>query len=197
MTAERPSDDIKTLWRNQKTGDAPVTLDDIRRRAEKFQARIRSRNQREYIAAAIVVLVFGWYILIIPGWTIKTGSALCIAAALYISWQLHRRAASATPPQDATNLLDFHRRELVRQRDALKSVWLWYLAPPLPGMILILLGRYFEFHARRRSIAWDHQVIILCAIIVFLVFGLVWLLNALGAEKLQRRIDELDRLRVE
>ena len=199
MTAELPSGDIKKLWRNQKTEDSTVTLDDIRKRAEKFQSRIRRRNLREYIAAAVVVVVFGLYIWIFPGWMIKTGSALSIAAALFVSWQLHKRASAYTPPQDdsATSLLEFHRRELVRQRDALKSVWLWYLAPCVPGIVLIVLGRYLQFHVSSRSILWDHQIIILCAIIVVLVLATIWLLNAWVAEKLQRQIDEFDRQRVE
>jgi hypothetical protein len=31
--------------------------------------------------------------------------------------------------------------------------------------------------------------------VVALIFGIVWLLNAWGAERLQRRIDQLDSLR--
>jgi hypothetical protein len=199
MTAELPSGDIKKLWRNQKTEDDTVTLDDIRKRAAKFQSRIHRRNLREYFAAAIVVVVFGLYAWIFPGWMMKTGSVLSIAAALFVSWQIHKRASAYTPPQDssAMSLLEFHRQELVRQRDALKSVWLWYLAPCVPGMVLIVLGRYLQFHAQGRTLAWDHQIIILCAIIVVMVLGLVWLLNAWVAEKLQRQIDEFDRLRAE
>jgi hypothetical protein len=199
MTAEQPSDDIKKLWRDQKAGENIMTLDDIRKKAEKFQSRIRKRNLREYAGAAIVVIVFGWYVLSLPGWMTKTGSALCIVAALFISWQLHRRASACMPVQNTSvvNFLECYRRELVRQRDALKSVWLWYLAPFVPGMALMGLGRYFQFHARSRTIAWDHQVIILSFVIVALVFGMVWLLSALGASKLQRQIDELDRTRIE
>ncbi len=199
MRTERPSDDIKKLWRDQKTEEGIMTLDDIRKKAGKFQSRVRRRNLREYVASVIVVFVFGWYVLVLPGWMTKAGSALCIVAALFVSWQLHRRASADTQPHDssATSLLEFHRRELMRQRDALKSVWLWYLAPFVPGIALTGLGRYVQFHAHGRTIAWDHQVIILCLIIVVLVFGIVWSLNALGAAKLQRQIDELDRLRAE
>ena len=36
--------------------------------------------------------------------------------------------------------LEFHRSELVRQRDLLRSVWWWYLLPFVPGMLLIPVG---------------------------------------------------------
>jgi hypothetical protein len=39
------------------------------------------------------------------------------------------------------------------------------------------------------------QIILMAAAVVALIFGVVWLLNAWGAERLQRRIDQLDSLR--
>jgi hypothetical protein len=173
-----------------------VTLDTIRENAATFQRQIRRRNLRETLAAVAVVLVFGLYVWVFPGWMIKTGSVLAIAGTLFIVWQLRRRAAANVLPEgSALTLLEFHRQELVRQRDAARSVGLWYIAPVVPGAVLMSLGRYFQFHAPGRTIAWDHQVIILCTLIVALVFAIVWLLNVWAAERLQRRIDELDKLR--
>ncbi len=196
METKRPPRDLKALWRNQPTEHRPVTLDNIRGHAETFQRQIRRRNLRETLAAAAVALVFGWYVWIFPGWMIKAGSVLAIAGTLIIVWQLRRRAGATTLPESSTlALVEFHRQELVRQRDAARSVGLWYIAPVVPGAVLMALGRFFQFHAPGRTIAWDHQVIVLCTVIVALVFGVVWLLNVWAAERLQRRIDELDKLR--
>jgi Flp pilus assembly protein TadB len=196
MEPKGPPRDLKRLWRNQPTEDRPVTLDTIRENAETFQRQIRRRNLRETLAAVAVVLVFGLYVWVFPGWMIKTGSVLAIAGTLFIVWQLRRRAAANVLPEgSALTLLEFHRQELMRQRDAARSVGLWYIAPVVPGAVLMSLGRYFQFHAPGRTIAWDHQVIILCTLIVALVFAIVWLLNVWAAERLQRRIDELDKLR--
>ena len=53
-----------------------------------------------------------------PGWMMKTGSALSIVAALFVAWQLHRRgAAQALTANSGMPLVDFHRAELMRQRD--------------------------------------------------------------------------------
>ena len=126
----------------------------------------------------------------------KTGSAFSIVAALFVAWQLHRRgAAQALTANSGMPLVDFHRAELMRQRDLLKSVGVWYLAPFVPGCVLLVLGRYFQFRVPGRTLTWDHQIILMAAAVVALIFGIVWLLNAWGAERLQRRIDQLDSLR--
>jgi hypothetical protein len=185
--------DPKHIWRNQKTEDV-VTIEDVRARADKLQRRVGNRNMREYAAGILVIAVFGWYAWTLHGWMIKAGSALCIAAAVFVMWQLHRRASASLPgDQSATKFAEYYRGELARQRDALKSVWSWYLLPFVPGVALLLLGRYVQSHAPMRSLAWDHEVIILVGVIVALVFVAVGLLNSLGAARLQRQIDELDK----
>lgn len=195
MQTKPPPRDLKTLWRDQATEDHSVTLENIHTRADSFQRQIRRRNVRETVAAAFVIVVFGWYAWIFPGWMIKTGSILSMFAAAFVVWELRKRAAgTALPDTFGTALVEFHRRELVRQRDALKSVGTWYIAPFIPGASLMSLGRYYQFHVAGRTIAWDHRVIILGSIIVALLFAIVWVLNAWGAKRLQRKIDELDKL---
>jgi hypothetical protein len=49
-------------------------------------------------------------------------------------------------------------------------------------------------HAPGRDLVFDHVVIILCSAIVALVLIIVWLLNLLGVARLQKRLDEFDRL---
>jgi len=186
--------DLKQLWRSQETQDT-VTLDNIRVKAGAFQKRVRRRNLIEYLAAAIVVPVFGFYVYALPGWMIKTGSALTVLAVLYIVWRLHRSgSAERVPDAGAVSLLDFHRRALVRQRDMIRSAWRWYILPTVPGMALMMLGRWYQFHAAGRSIVWDHQIIVLAAIVAVLVFAIIALVQVIGAQRLQRRIDALDRM---
>jgi uncharacterized membrane protein YdbT with pleckstrin-like domain len=188
---ERP--DVKTLWRNQKPEDDAVTLAHIHTRAETFQKRIRRGVLIEYTASVFVVLVFGSYIWFFPGWMMKTGSALIILATLFVVWQMRRRvSAQSVPDAERLELIAFIRRELVRQRDARKSAWLWYIAPFLPGMVLMMMGRWFQTHASWRSLAWDHEVIIMASVFAVLVLVGIWLLQIWAAKGLQRKIDELD-----
>jgi hypothetical protein len=106
-------------------------------------------------------------------------------------WQLHRRASAKRVPEAGEAAVDFYRAELTRQRDALRSVGVWYIAPVVPGMTLLLMGRWFQSHATKWPVGADHFIILLCAAVAVLVFLAIWLLNQRGADRLQRRIDEL------
>jgi len=199
MTNEAPRDDIKRLWREQETEGTTVSPEEIRMKANKLYRRIRYRNLREYIGAGIVVPAFAFFAWKAPSWVGRTGSALMIVAALFVVWQLHRRGAVRAPLQSdsAMDLLDFYLGELRRQRDALKSVWRWYLAPFIPGMVTLSVGFYFQDHATGRTIESHHQFIVLCSVSMALLFVIVWLLNAVAAARLQRQIDAIEKVRSE
>lgn len=187
--------DIKSLWRNQKTEDT-VTLENIHRSAERFQRRIRMALLIEYAATALVVVIFGFYIWAFPGPMMKAGSALVIMGVLFAVWQLQRRmAAKRVPDLSGSGVVEFHKQELLKQRDAVKSAWLWYMLPVVPGMVLMMLGRWYQFHASWRSLAWDHEVIALCVVAIVLALVIIRLLQVVRAAKLQRKIDELEKLR--
>lgn len=187
--------DVKSLWRNQKTEET-VTLENIHRTAERFQQRTRRGLAIEYGVSVFVIAVFGFYIWALPGSMVKAGSALCIVGVLGILWQMRKRmAVRRVPDLSGPGLVEFHRQELLRQRDAVKSAWLWYILPAIPGMVLMMLGRWYQLHAPGRSLAWDHEVIALCAVIILLGLGIIRLLQVLRVAKLQSKIDELDNLR--
>src|SRR5689334_7946236 len=116
---EDPGNDIRNVWQNQPVENTPMPLEEIRRQARQFEKRIGRRNLREYIAGAIVLVIFTVYLFIFPNPMIRAGSALIIAGDLLVMWQLYRRATPRTLREDLalTASLQFHRQELVRQRD--------------------------------------------------------------------------------
>ncbi len=187
-----PSDfDVQDLWRNQATEHDPMTLAEIHEKAKTFQSKVSRRNLREYIACIVVIAVFTFILLNRASWMIQVGSGLCIAATIFVGWQLHRRASARSVPEPGQALVAAYREELIRQRDALRSVGAWYLAPFAPGIAFLMLGRWFQFRPPHRPIGLDHVIILLSAAIVVLVWLVVWLLNQRGADRLQRRIEEL------
>jgi hypothetical protein len=183
--------DPQRLWQNQPTEHDPMSLATIHEKATTFQSRIQRRNMIEYIASAVVILGFLPAVLHRGSWMMQVGGALIIAATVFVVWQLHRRASAKRVPEAGEPLMAFYRAELVRQRDAIRSVGVWYLIPFVPGMTLLLLGRWFQSHAAGRSVGVDHLIILLTGVIAFLVFLAIWLLNQRGADRLQRRIEEL------
>jgi hypothetical protein len=187
--------DLKLLWQDQPTEYDPMTLEHVRAKANAFQKKIRRRNLVEYLAMPVVVLGFSPLLFATHSWMMQLGGALIILATGYIGWQLHRRASARAAPESGAALVDFHRGELVRQQKAVRSAGSWYLAPLIPGMVMMTLGRWFQSPAAGRTTETDHVIIVLCSIIVALAFLAVWLVNRLGAHRLQKEIDELDALR--
>ena len=183
MPSDRPS--LKDMWTAQPTEGFALPLEDIHAQAEKYARRIRDRNLTEYIAAAVVIAAFGWYAIALPGVVVKLGSLMVLAGTLIVVWQLHRRAAPL--PVSATDCLVHLRAELIRQRDALRSVAVWYFGPMVPGMAVFLAGMYARVPQARGHVLFT-------AALCIVVFAGVWALNNWGASRLQRRIDALERM---
>lgn len=190
-----PSDfapqDLKALWQGQAQELQPMSLAEIHQKARKLERGVRWRNIREYVASVIVVACFAPLLLHRESWMMQAGAALIIVATVFVAWQIHKRTATGATPEAGEAVRDFHRQTLIRQRDALRSVGGWYIAPFAPGMILLMLGRWFQAHTVGRSLAMDHLAILLGGGIVALILGLVWGLNQWGARRLQKQIDQL------
>jgi len=193
MVTEQPPNDVREAWQRQETEGARMSLEEIRGKAGKLQSKVGSRNRLEYIAVVLVVLGYGFYIYHYHSFTIRLGSILVIAGTLYVAYQLHKRASARALPQDCDFecCVDFHRRELERQRDALGSVWSWYLGPLVPGLVVFFLGTVFQPMPPRHG---HHPWIALAISLTLcsLVFFFIGKLNQWAARALQRQIDELN-----
>ncbi|GAB2849862.1 hypothetical protein GCM10027277_17550 [Pseudoduganella ginsengisoli] len=186
-------DDIKNLWRSAPAAGSvtPLQEADLAKRARRFQRRIAFRNFTEYAAALLVCAGFVFYLWEFPDPLMRAGSLLSIFGTLVVVWQLHRRASSRPMPGEESALpsRDFHRAELVRQRDALRSVWLWYVGPLVPGMVVFRMGvNANPDPSLPFARGWAAEGFIACVIL-----GVI-LLNLYGAHKLQRQIDQLDQI---
>jgi hypothetical protein len=190
------------MWQ-EGSGEPPrFTPEELRGRITRFERTIKRRNLREYLAAALVIGIFGYYTWMFPTLLLRIGCGLIIAGTAYVIYQLHRRGSTGFAPEDMglRSCVEFQRSELVRQRDALKTVWSWYLLPFLPGMVVFLLG-LFKFTMQVTEAAGrpfpigaaiaGFGLVAGCIGIVFLV---IWLMNRRAAKNLQAEIDNLDRL---
>lgn len=187
--------DLRSLWQTMAVETVSVSMEEMRAKANAFQKRIRRRNFIEYAATIVVVIVLSWY----ATWPSRAGllwpvsNGLIIVGMLIVALNLHLRGRAVAPPAEASarSLIDFQRAELTRQRDALRSVWLWYILPVVPGIILWFIAIGIDMttrHPERALVALSGA-----AMVVVLVFVIIILLNLLGAARLQRMIDDLDR----
>jgi len=183
----------KDVWQGQTVTPISMPVDRLRAKAQRYERKIRRRNAIEYVAMAFVVVIFTYYMLHFHGALLKLGSAMCIAAAIYMGVQLHRRGSARTVPEDMGLLsgIEFHRNELTRQRDLLRDSWSWYLGPPLPGMLVFVIGAMVQNpnSSRRGAVA----VPVFCAITA-LLFWMVRRMHLKCVRNLDRQIDELNSL---
>jgi hypothetical protein len=187
---------LRSLWQSMPTDPVATTVYDMRMRAALFEGRIRRRNRIEFIACAIVAAVFTWYATFRSATVLWPIANILIAlTAIYVAFNLHRRGKAGATPDSGTvpSLIDFHRQELIRQRDALRSIGSWYVLPFAPGLVLwfvaMWIGRVAD-GARPVQLAFSLGAVFL---LVAAVFALIWLLNLLGAARLQRMIEDLSR----
>jgi hypothetical protein len=181
--------ELHRLWRDQPAVTESFDPQELRRRSDRLRHTVGKRNVREYLAGAAASLAFAWFAVSAHDAVTQLGCLATIAGIAIALYQLHRRTATAEPDpaQLGTPVAVHYRAELCRQRDALRSVWLWYLAPMLPGPEIMLLGQ----HLNGRAAGGFHDLVALL-LIPTLALLVLWL-NAYGASRIQRRIDELDR----
>jgi len=186
MSEQDPMQDLTRLWQEQADGGATKMVD-IRMKASKFERGVYLRNLLEYSAAAVVAVAFSRIVLNGPGVAARAGAVLILFATAYVVYRLrHDGSASGMPDALAlTSCVEFHRTQLLRQRDLLRSVWRWYLFPFVPGLLVMLMGRA----------ATDPSRAIRATLISAVVFlGIGWL-NERAARRLDREIEALDAVR--
>ena len=190
---------VKNIWQSQPGESMKISLAELQRKAKKLESRVQWRNVREYAASAIVIVAFGYYIFKFHDPLIRLGCVLVVAGTLFMVYTLHQRGAAQTVPAEMglRPSLEFHRRELERQRDLLRSVWTWYLLPFVPGLSVFLVGLFRTTMQQPNAAAHAGTIVAaygLAAAGCAAVFVGIGKLNEWGARKLQREIDALNAL---
>jgi len=189
MSDQFRNDDVQALWQSQSPGDAAISLEEIRTQARRLEERVARRNRREYIAAAIVVAGYGPLVWFGPTTTLRLAGGLVIAATVFVVHRLHVHGTAAALPADLalSSALEYHRAQLLRQRNLLRSVWLWFLMPFAPGLVAFLVG------LSRANPERSPRIVAGGMVTVIIMFGL-HLLNRRVAARIQRRLDRLSEL---
>jgi hypothetical protein len=199
MAHNNSPDKLPSLWQSQSQESASFSAEELRRAATKLARRVFRRNLREYAAAAIVVAANVYYIYLFHTVFLRLGAGLIIVGILFVVMYLAKKGSAKTMEGDMERMscVEFHRSELVRQRDLLLSVWKWYLLPLVPGLAVFILGEYQaaraepEFHSHAGLVTLRFGIYSAFCVVLFYVVGR---LNRSAAGKLQKRIDSLDAL---
>ena len=186
MTDSLPNDTLQALWQSQSSEQAAMSLEQIRERARYLERRVVRRNRREYIAAVFVVIAYGVILWRAPSAAVRIGAALILAATAVVCYRLRVHGSAAALPDNVgiKSSLELYRAQLERQRDLLRSVWLWFLLPFVPGFVVGLVG-YARAQPNLRSATIGYGF-------VALILGIgLHVLNHRAAVRLQRALDRL------
>jgi hypothetical protein len=159
----------------------------VPRAAQCLAKTVRRRTIIGLVITLIEAGFFGYIFFGVSTVALRLGSALTVAAMLYMAYQLYARRA-AQPPLDTASATFAYRAELERQREFHGGSWFWSrFIVFLPGPILFCVGEVMAQPDSARACA-----AILAAFLV--LCGWSARLNLSQAGKYQRRLDELQAL---
>lgn len=190
-------EEIRDLWRRQNTEAFRGSAEDIRRKVRIMETNLRIRTQAGLVVCALVAAGAVWWLTIFPDPAQQIGAVLTIAGAAYLAWQLRSARAGAgsnlaiAAASGGLDSIAFHRAALARLRDFHRGGELWSrLALLLVGPSIFLFG-----FARAHPEVFPTIRIVAIAMGVLAVGAIA--LNLWLSRQYARRIEDLDRLRVE
>src|SRR5262245_52983270 len=113
-------DELRALWQSQHAGAHAMTPEQLRARTERFASKARRSVRLNQISAALLAacMAFGLFVLD-RGLLFKIGTAMLLAASIYIAWGMSYFFSALPIPAGASpgTCAAVHKRQLQRQRD--------------------------------------------------------------------------------
>ena len=196
MTNESSPSDTRSVWQNQRTEGIRMSIQEVRRKAEKFEKKVFWENALNYFVG-LIGAAFMAYCLVWDRYPkdmlIRLGLSLTVAGVLYVLWRIHKRSPSRRVPAElgVVSCLDYYRKELENRRDHYLSFWK-DIGPAIPGVVILLVAKARIHPSHLQHPEW---VLAGVATVSALVVWLFWRQSTLCARKLQHEIDALDALR--
>lgn len=185
-----PEDPFKALWQNQKTEAPAMSVDAIRARAARYQFRLGVRNLLMFGLILAEIGFFGWAASKAKAPLVQAGDLVILAGLSWMIWRVIRRWPERLPSaaSSADTLLDFHRRQLLRQRVTLKDITVttW---PVLFGIGMVVTGQAL----RHPHLANQHMIRI--AVLATLWVAGAWYMQRRHAHKLKIQLDDVEDAR--
>ena len=180
MTNEH--DDVLAAWHSQPVETMPPDLKEIR----QMETRLRRNTYDLYAAVTLSAAVILAIAFLFPHPLLATGAVLLACGLGYLAYEVRRHRRGV--PTAASPSLDYH-RALLEQRLAFHRTRVWVRVAALaPGGIAFFLG----FAAAQPRLA---PMIYVQLATFAIALAAIIPANRRAARKVQRQIEELDRLR--
>jgi hypothetical protein len=196
MTNESSPSDTRSVWQNQKTEGIRMSIQEVRRKAEKFERKLFWENALNYFVG-LIGAAFITYCLVSHRYPkdvlFRLGLGLIVAAVFYILWQIHKRSPSRRMPKEMgiVSCLEYYRKELEGRRDHHRRFWK-DIGPAIPGVVILWVAMARIHPSHLRPPGWVLTGVIIVSVLIVLYF---WRQSTVRARKLQDEIDKLDALR--
>ena len=192
MTEEPSPDDMKDLWRDQKSEPPQISLDRFRRKSRK----LRKKGKREVLILGALALFF--LAVLVPEFLTANDVVYRSGLGILIIWMVGMplRAYRKTWPEPSatdvalTTCIEQYRRELERHRDYHRYLGRWVVAPFLLG-VAVCMWAIAQEHDDLVKNAWPFCFLL--AVWLALFFPI----RARRVKKLLSKIDKLDALKTE
>jgi hypothetical protein len=177
---------------NQAVARVPATLEALVTEVRLHERMGKRARLIEAVVGVAIALFFLRPLSTAPNVFLATGFALGSLSALYVAvimlWNRSR------PMPDGLGFgpsMEYYRQELIRQHKWVRTMWLWYFLPFVPGLTLVTIGATIEAAGRGRPL-WGGAVM---AAVLAGVFMAAYAGSRSMARKLQIRIDALGAAR--
>lgn len=193
MPDEFPLNDPKKIWQDQPTEAIKMSLEEVRRKAQKFQTKSRLATIAWFVMGLLLCVAFARMSTGVQDVIPRIGWGVLSLWALYGPYQAYRWIWPGRLAEDATlnTSLDFYRRELERKRDYERHIWRRSgLTFCFAGLALAILPELIPALKTPRLLLNAAPFFVLLVI----WFVLFFVLRKRNRQKLQREIDELNAL---
>jgi hypothetical protein len=183
---DTPNHLMQQLWQEQPVEGTRMSIDEIRRRASRFEKRMLRLNMREFVAGGLGIALLGYFLSRAHDSLSRWGFALLIAGEAYALFHLYWKGRPGTASERVgTQCAEFFLEELERTKKLISNLW-WYLGPLVPGLLVSTVGSAL---AHPQPGVMIRLAIVNLAIAAGFIF--VIRLNTRAARCLQKQIDEI------
>ncbi len=193
----RNDDELRALWQSQLIAQKPMTPEQLRARAERFELQTRRSHLINQSSLGLFVVIAAVTLFVRDGGLLYyVGAAMMLIWAAYGMWGMHHFYAPLRLSSDANagTCAAVYKRQLERQRDLYLS-WPLGIGLVLPGAILVTIAG--RFGANHEFSAWHDAWAAPIAFVAILVFVYLAAITygKIVAGRWQREIDQLESMR--
>jgi hypothetical protein len=193
MPDKFPMNDPQKIWQDQPTEAIKMSLDEIRRRAQKLQTKGRLAALSTIVIGLVLCVFFALSSARPQEVVGRVGWGMLSLWGLYAAYQAYKWIWPGRLAADATfsTSLDFYRSELERSRDYARHVWRRAgLTFCFAGLALVVIPGLIGA-LRNPRLLWNVVPLFVLLVTWFVVF---FSMRRRNQRKLQREIDELKAL---